>query len=86
MTFRDPAGFVGWSAILLLALSSACAPVQTYGKTQVLTARCLAADELRRGEEPNSAAGTPVPVTPADSVERPSETAAEIRCNGGLSR
>jgi hypothetical protein len=86
MTFRDPAGFAPSHAILLLAFCTACAPVRTYGKTQVLTARCLAAGELRRGEEPNSAAGTPVPVTPADSVERPRETAGEIRCNGGLSR
>lgn len=86
MTFRTPSGFVDLIALLMLALCAACAPVRSYGRTQVLTARCLAADELRRGDEPSGAAGTPVPVTPADSLERPRETAGEIRCNGGLSR
>ena len=73
-------------SLLLLVLLSGCAPLRTYGRSQHINAQCHAADELRRGEPAKAGAGSPAPVTPADSVARPNEPAAQIRCEGGLSR
>ena len=73
-----------------LTLAS-CTPLRTYGRSVAISQECIAADELRgqrgRGErEPVNAPGSPVPVTPADSVARPNGTAAAITCDGGLTR
>jgi len=76
---------------LVLALAG-CAPLRAYARTEAITQRCIAADELRRGGNPGPGPrarpvkGTPVPVTPADSLARPTTPAAQVKCNGGLSR
>ncbi|HEX6643376.1 MAG TPA: hypothetical protein VF037_01795 [Gemmatimonadales bacterium] len=72
--------------ILTVLPLAACAPLTTYGRSLAIAQKCIAADELRRGGEPSAAPGSPVPVTPADSVARPTSTAAAIRCEGGLTR
>lgn len=71
---------------VLLALTLAgCAPLRTYGRSQVIAAQCHADDE-RRGGSARSGRGSPAPVTPADSLADPIMPAAEITCNGGLPR
>lgn len=80
-------------ALPVLVLAG-CAPLRNYARGEAITQKCIAADELRRGgggdPRPGPAAqptiGTPVPVTPADSVARPTTPAAQVKCNGGLSR
>lgn len=78
-------------ALLVLVLAG-CAPLRNYARGEAITQKCIAADGLRRGEDPRTGpaaqptAGTPVPVTPADSAARPTTPAAQVRCNGGLSR
>jgi hypothetical protein len=73
-------------SIPLVIFLVGCAPLRTYGRSEHINAQCYAADELRRGEQPKAGAGTPVPVTPADSVARSNKPAAQIKCEGGLSR
>ena len=70
----------------LVVLLAGCAPIRTFGRSEHINTQCHAADELRRGEQPKAGAGSPVPVTPADSVARPRKPAAQIKCEGGLSR
>ena len=74
------------SLLLLVLVLAGCAPLRSYARTESIAQRYIAADELRRGEAPNAGPGGPVPVTPADSSTRSTNTAAEIKCNGGLSR
>ena len=74
------------SLLLLVLMLAGCAPLRSYARTESLAQRCIAADELRGGERPNAGPGGPVPVTPADSATRSTNTASEIKCNGGLSR
>ena len=74
------------SLLLLVLMLAGCAPLRSYARTESIAQRCIAGDELRRGEAPNAGPGSPVPVTPADSAARSTNTAAEIKCNGGLSR
>jgi hypothetical protein len=76
----------GRLSIPLVVFLLGCAPLRTYGRSEQINAQCYAADELRRGEQPKSGAGTPVPVTPADSIARSNKPAAQIKCEGGLSR
>ena len=77
---------------LLVLMLAGCAPLRNYARTEAITQKCIAADELRRGDDPRSGPkarpvkGTPVPVTPADSLARPTTPAAQVACNGGLSR
>ena len=74
------------SLLLLVLLLAGCAPLRSYARTESIAQRCIADDELRRGETPNAGPGSPVPVTPADSARRSTNTAAEIKCNGGLTK
>jgi hypothetical protein len=73
-------------ALLFTLGLAGCAPLRSHARTEIAAYKCLADDELRRGEEPNAGAGAPAPVTPADSQARPNNPAARIRCDGGLSR
>lgn len=70
----------------LMVLLAGCAPIRTFARSEHINTQCHAADELRRGEQAKAGAGSPAPVTPADSLARPNEPAAQIRCEGGLSR
>lgn len=73
------------SFLLLLLTAAGCAPLRTYGRSQVIAGQCYA-EELRRGGSAKLGPGSPVVVTPADSLTRSNEAAVEITCNGGLTR
>ena len=69
----------------LVTLTS-CAPLQNYGRATTIALKCSREGDYRRGPEPNAVPRNPVPTTPADSIARPTTTAAAIRCDGGLPR
>ena len=85
---RDSRAVIGRLLPLLPVafLLAGCAHLRTFARTQAIEQQCIAGDELRRGEAPTGKPGNPMPVTPADSATRSTRAAAEIKCNGGLSR